>query len=137
MRAQFSKSVLWVGTIVLAFGLVTAVGQQSPPRENKGITTPKTIAMDLGPEIDGMQGRQLRLRVIKADPGGVIGLHSHKDRPTVLYVIQGNLTEYYEGGAVKEYREGDAWTKGKDATHWAENKGATPVVFVGADVLKP
>ena len=137
MRAQLTKSVLWVGTIVLAFGLGTAVGQQSPPRESKGVTTTKTITLDLGPELDGMQGRQLRLRVIKADPGGVIGLHSHKDRPTVLYVIQGSLTEYYERGDVKEYREGDAWTKGKDATHWAENKGTTPVVFVGADILKP
>ena len=137
MRAQVTRSVLWVGTVVRAFGLGTAVGQQSPPQENKGITVTKATTMDLGPEIDGMQGRQLRLRVIKADPGGVFGLHTHKDRPAVAYVLQGSITEYREGGYAKEFSEGDAWSEGKDVTHWAENKGTTPVVLVVADIMKP
>ena len=64
-------------------------------------------------------------------------LHSHKDRPSVAYIIQGTLTEHREGGATKEHPKGDAWSEGKETTHWAENKGQTPVVFVVADILKP
>jgi hypothetical protein len=32
-----TKSLVWSGTIVLALGLGTAVGQQSPPKEKKGV----------------------------------------------------------------------------------------------------
>jgi hypothetical protein len=54
------RRALWLTTLALAFGLGTAVGQQAPPTENKGFTTGSTTMIDLGPEIDGMQGRQLR-----------------------------------------------------------------------------
>ena len=77
-----------------------------------------------------MQGRQLRLRVLKLEPGGVIGLHSHKNRPAVAYPLQGTLTEHREGGRPKD-------TAGNDITHWEENKGKTPVVLVAADIFKP
>ena len=76
-----------------------------------------------------MQGRQLRLRVIKTEPGGVFGIHSHKDRPAVAFVMQGTLTEYREGGYVKEHGPGGTLSEGKDITHWAENKGTTPLVL--------
>ena len=79
MRALI-KSLVWSGAVVLAFGLGTAVGQQSPPKENRGLVTERTGALDLAGEIEGMQGRQLRLRLVKAEPGGVFGLHTHKDR---------------------------------------------------------
>jgi quercetin dioxygenase-like cupin family protein len=132
-----TKSVVWSGVIALAFGLGTAVGQQSPPKENKGVVIERTGTLDLAGEIEGMQGRQLRLRVIKAEPGGVFGIHSHKDRPAVAFVMQGTLTEYREGGYVKEYGPGGTLTEGKDVTHWAENKGTTPLVLLVADILKP
>jgi quercetin dioxygenase-like cupin family protein len=123
--------------LVAAFGLGTAVGQQSPPKENKGMAVDKTVARDLGGEIDGVQGRQLRLRLISLEPGGIIGIHSHKDRPAVAYVMQGTLTEHREDGTIKEHPKGDAWSEGKESTHWAENKGKTPVLLLAADVFKP
>jgi quercetin dioxygenase-like cupin family protein len=137
MILRLFKPVSVVLGLVVAFGLGTALGQQSPPKESKGQTVAKTAMIDLGPEIEGMQGWQLRLRVLKVDPGGVSALHSHKDRPSVAYVVQGALTEYREGGWVKAHPEGDAWSEGKDTTHWAENKGTTPVVLVVGDILKP
>jgi quercetin dioxygenase-like cupin family protein len=132
-----TKSLVWSGTIVLAFGLGTAVGQQSQPKENKGVVIERTGTLDLAGEIEGMQGRQLRLRLIKAEPGGVFGIHTHKDRPAVAFVMQGTLTEYREGGYVKEHREGGTLAEGKDTTHWAENKGTTPLVLITADIFKP
>jgi quercetin dioxygenase-like cupin family protein len=137
MAAWFRKPVVSVLALVVAFGLGTAVGQQSPPKENKGMAVDKIVVRDLGGEIDGVQGRQLRLRLISLEPGGIIGIHSHKDRPAVAYVMHGTLTEHREDGTIKEHPKGDAWSEGKESTHWAENKGKTPVLLLAADVFKP
>jgi quercetin dioxygenase-like cupin family protein len=126
--------VLGLGLVV---GLGPAVGQQAVPKENKGVNVGQTALLDLGAEIDQVQGRQLRLRVITIEPGGVVGIHTHNGRPAVAYIIKGSLTEYREGGYAKEWHAGDAWSEGKDVTHWAENKGPEPLVIVAADVFKP
>ena len=121
----------------LAAGLGKATGQQSAPTETKGMKASPPTAMDLGPEVEGVEGRQLRLRVVTLEPGGVIALHTHKGRPGVAYVLQGALTEHREAGWVKERKQGESWTEGKDVTHWAENKGSEPVVVLAVDVFKP
>jgi quercetin dioxygenase-like cupin family protein len=135
--SKTTKSAFWLTAVALAFGLGTAVGQQTPPKENKGLATEKTVTLDLGGEIEGMQGRQLRLRVLKLEPGGVIGIHSHKDRPAVAYLLDGTLTEHRDGGATKDHSKGETLSAGKDVTHWEENKGKTPAVLVAADIFKP
>jgi len=137
MIQRLVKPVSLLVTLAVGFGLGTAVGQQPPPKENKGLATEKTVTRDLGGEIDGMQGRQLRLRVLNLEPGGVVGVHSHQDRPAVAYVLQGTLTDHPDDGAIKEYPKGDAWSEGKTTTHWAENKATTPVVLITADIVKP
>jgi quercetin dioxygenase-like cupin family protein len=93
--------------------------------------------IELGPEIDGMQGRQLRLRLVSVEPGGVIAVHSHKDRPAVVRGLEGTLTEHREGGGGREYTEGENWAEGKETTHWAENKGTKPAVLIVGDIFKP
>ena len=123
--------------VAFIFGLGVAVGQQSAPSENKGVKVSPPTALDLGPEVEGMQGRQLRLRVITVEPGGVVAVHSHKDRPAVAYVLQGTMSEHRDGEGVKERHQGDSFAEGKDITHWAENKGDKPVVVVAVDVFKP
>jgi quercetin dioxygenase-like cupin family protein len=125
----------WSLGLVLGVGLGTATGQQSTPTENKGVSVGKTTVVDLGPEIAGMQGRQLRMRVITVDPGGHIRQHNHNDWPGVVYVLQGVATEYRGGGA-NEYRTGDMFTENKDTTHWFENKGTTPFILLVVDVFK-
>jgi quercetin dioxygenase-like cupin family protein len=135
-RWFFSVAIGLLG-LALGLGLGTAIGQQAPPTETKGQKIPMTISMDLGPEIEGMQGWQLRMRLIELEPGGVSAVHTHKGRPAVAHVLQGTLTEYREGGYVKEHPEGDKWSEGKETTHWAENKGTKAVVLVVADILKP
>ena len=127
----------WLVGWWLIVGLGPASGQQAPPTENKGLQSDVLATIDLGPEIDGMQGHQLRLRLITLEPGGVSGLHSHKDRPSVARVLQGTLTVYPQGGSAKEYKEGESRSEGKETTHWAENKGTKPVVLIVGDIFKP
>jgi len=38
--------------------------------ETKGVTVKLLSALDLGPEIEGMAGRQLRMRMVTVEPGG-------------------------------------------------------------------
>jgi len=133
---RFFKLAAWFVGFGLLAGLGSVIGQQAPPTENKGVTAGKSAVLDLGPEIDGMQGRQLRMSIVTVEPGGVVMLHSHKDRPDAVYILQGTLTEYREGGFIKERPEGTLSTAGKDVTHWAENKGTKPVVFIAADIFK-
>jgi hypothetical protein len=64
--------------------------EQAAP-EAKGVTVELLAAVDLGPEIEGMAGRQLRMRMVTIEPGGVFGpIHDHKDRPGTVYILQGS-----------------------------------------------
>jgi quercetin dioxygenase-like cupin family protein len=123
--------------IALAFGVGVAVGQNTAPTENKGVTVSQPTALDLSGEIDGVAGRQLRLRTVTLAPGGVVALHSHNGRPAVATVMQGTLTEHRDNGVVVERKQGESWTEGKEVTHWAENKGDVAVVVIAVDVFKP
>ncbi len=125
---------VWLLTLAVGFGLGTAVGQQSPPKETKGLDAKVMGTVDLGPDIPGLQ---LRLRMITFEPGGVVAIHSHKERPAFAYILQGTLTEFREGGHMKEYGPGGFITESRDVTHWAENKGMAKVVLVGVDIVKP
>ena len=126
----------WIAGGALAVALWPAEGQQAVPTENKGVKIEVLTTVDLGPEIDGMQGRELRLRRVTIEPGGIIGEHSHKDRPAVARVVQGTLTEHRSGGYVKNHPEGDNVSVGKDVTHWEENKGSKPTVLIVGDIAK-
>ena len=50
--------------VVLSWGPPVANAEDAAPKGNKGFTVSKTTTVDLGPEIEGMNGRQLRLRVL-------------------------------------------------------------------------
>lgn len=126
-----------VSGMTLAFAVGVAVGQNSPPTENKGVKVGAPIFLDLANEIDSVAGRQLRMRVVTLEPGGVVALHSHKGRPAIAYAVQGTLTEHLENGDVHERQQGESWTEDRNTNHWAENKGDQAVVVVAVDVFKP
>jgi quercetin dioxygenase-like cupin family protein len=66
--------------------------EQATP-ETKGVTAELLATVDLGREIEGMAGRQLRMRLVTIEPGGVFGpIHDHRDRPGIVYVLQGTIT---------------------------------------------
>lgn len=135
-RKHISGIAAGVVAVATAFGIGVAVGQQAPT-ETKGVKVSPPTFLDLAQEIDGVQGRQLRLRVVTVEPGGVVGVHAHAGRPAVAYVVQGTLTEHREDGSAKERQEGESWTEGKDTVHWAENTGNKPAMVVAVDVFKP
>lgn len=121
----------------LAFiaGSGNAGGQQPAAPATKGVNAQQLAAVDLGPEIEGMAGRQLRMRKITLEPGGFFALHSHKDRPGTVYILEGRITET-RNDVVKEYGPGDSWFENKETNHRVENKGTTPATFIAVDIFK-
>ncbi len=134
-KRRFIKITVWLLGFALGAGLGIAIGQQTPPAGNKGVSGALLQAVDLGPEIEGMQGWQLRLRKVTFEPGGVFGIHSHKDRPGVVYVLQGTVINHRDGAATV-YRAGDTWLENKETNHWVENKGTKPAVVIPCDIAK-
>jgi quercetin dioxygenase-like cupin family protein len=122
--------------MVMAFAVGVAVGESTPPSESKGIQASAPTFLDLAKEIDGVEGWQLRMRVVSVEPGGVVAVHSHNGRPAVAYMVQGILTEH-RNDTVQNHQPGETWTEGKGVTHWAENKGGETAVVVAVDVFKP
>ena len=104
--------------------------------ETKGISVKLLKTVDLGPEIQGMQGRQLRLRMVTMEPGGVFGpLHDHVDRPGVVYILQGTITDHRDGLAT-DYGPGVGWPEDSRTLHWLENRGTLPAVEISVDIIK-
>ena len=104
---NFTKTSLALGFIALA-GLAGAspavagqcpVGQQAANPLADRATMPKDVtddvlgSIDLGKEI-GVQGRDLRLRRLVVQPGGVVPFHSHEGRPALIITISGEITEH-------------------------------------------
>ena len=109
--------------------------EQTAP-ETKGVTVKLLAALDLGLEIEGMEGRQLRMRMVTIEPGGVFGpIHDHKDRPGMVYILQGTITDH-RNGVDKEYGPGVGWPEDKDTLHWLENRGTTPAVEISVDIVR-
>jgi quercetin dioxygenase-like cupin family protein len=114
----------------------TAMRTEQAGPETKGVTVKQLAAVDLGPEIEGMAGRQLRMRMVTFGPGAVFGpVHNHKDRPGMVYILQGTITDHRDGVA-KEYGPGVGWPEDKNTTHWLENRAATPAVEISVDIVR-
>jgi quercetin dioxygenase-like cupin family protein len=118
-----------------AFVMASTAQAQEAPKDNKGFTTLKSEVVDLGPEITGMEGRQLRLRLLRIEPGGHIGIHSHNDRPAVVYFLKGADTVHLGDGTSKVLKPGDTGSANHATTHWHRNDGQEDVLFIAVDIL--
>ena len=103
--------------------------------ETKGVTVTLLSTVDLGPEIVGMAGRQLRMRMVTIVPGGVFGpLHDHKGRPGIVYILQGTITDHRDG-VDTDYGPGVGWPEDRNTLHWLENKGDVPAIEISVDIV--
>jgi quercetin dioxygenase-like cupin family protein len=104
------------------------------PTMPKSVTDTVIGSVDLGPEI-GVNDRQLRTRRLVVQPGGVVPLHSHKDRPALIYTLSGSITEYSSAcGAPIEHKAGDISREADGLSHYWVNNGSVPAVLLSSDV---
>jgi quercetin dioxygenase-like cupin family protein len=104
--------------------------------ETSGVSMELLTRVDLGPEIAGMAGYQLRMRKFTIEPGGIFGpLHDHRGRPGTVYVLQGTITDHRDGVAT-EYGPGLGWPEDSTTLHWLENRGAVAAVEISVDIVR-
>jgi quercetin dioxygenase-like cupin family protein len=102
--------------------------------EARGVTVELLAAVDLGFDFPSMNGRELRMRRVTMEPGGVFGpVHDHKGRPGTVYVLQGTITDHRDGIAT-DYGPGVGWPEDHTTVHWLENRGTIPAVEISVDV---
>jgi len=114
----------------------SAMSSEQVAPETKGVVVKLLKTVDLGPEIEGLAGRQFRMRLVTIEPGGVFGpLHDHKDRPGIVYILQGTITDHRNGVAT-DYGPGVGWPEDRNTTHWLENRGTIPAVEISVDIVR-
>ena len=103
--------------------------------ETQGVVVDVLATVDLAREIGGLAGRQLRMRRVTIEPGGVFGpLHDHNGRPGTVYILQGTITDHRNGVAT-DYGPGVGWPEDRNTVHWLENRGTIPAVEISVDIV--
>ena len=104
--------------------------------ETRGVAVQTLATVDLADEIEGMAGRQLRMRLVTIEPGGVFGpMHDHVGRPGTVYILQGTITDH-RNGVDTDYGPGVGWPEDRNTFHWLENKGTIPAVEISVDIVR-
>ena len=137
------------GLAALAFAVSSPAGA-AEQKEISGLTGPKAPvgmaivelgAIKLGPEfpqIPEAENYLMRGRYVTVKAGGIVPIHSHKDRPAVTYVIQGEIVEHRsdQDGPILR-KAGDVTLDNKGLAQWWENKSGETVTLFVVDFLDP
>lgn len=128
------------GTAAPAFAGTCPAGKAGANALSGAATMPSKVTdnvlstVDLGPEIN-VSGRSLRLRKLVLQPGGVVPMHSHVDRPALIMTASGTVTEYSSSCLVPiVHKAGDVANEAGGISHWWKNTGNTVAVLYSSDV---
>jgi quercetin dioxygenase-like cupin family protein len=113
------------------------IGGLTGPTVTRGVSSIETLGViDLGEEFPAMQGRQMRARVFTIEPGGVIALHAHEQRPGYALILSGSIVEHRNdrnGPVVRN--KGDIAIEKSGVAHWWENVSGEVVRALVVDVV--
>lgn len=111
-------------------------GQKPGPTAPKGVKDVVRATTDLAKEPAMINGRLFRLRQLNMEPGGIVPWHSHNDRPAMIYIVSGEVTEYASNCAVPiVHKAGEVAPEKKGTSHWWSNHGKTPAVLISVDLF--
>ena len=101
-----------------------------------GVMENELAAIDLSKENVKLDQRRLRFRHMEIQPGGVVPLHSHADRPALIMVNAGEIYENSSKCLVPIlHRAGEISREYLGTQHWWKNEGKTTVVLTIADIV--
>lgn len=117
---------------------VLTTARDIPLRESVGVKR-ETLALV---DITGWRGAtdlRLRTRRLTIAQDGIIPTHAHDDRPSIVFILSGELIEHSSFCAVPVLHKAGEWTPefGPGHAHWWENKSGGPVVVLSSDVVPP
>lgn len=151
-RSSISRSI-WRGLAVaaaVAFAPLAANAGQCPANmvvpdgqgqpmntaKAKGVTDTVLTRIDLANEPVALKEHALRLRRLVIQPGGIVPWHSHTDRPAIITILAGTITEYRSTCKVPiVHRAGETTGEVKGTSHWWKNTGNRTVILLSADLF--
>jgi quercetin dioxygenase-like cupin family protein len=145
-RKLFAAAVA-VSAIIAGFTGTASAGECPADKVMAGATKPgpmepmkvtDTVVGDVKLDAYQIPGRELRLRKLVIQKGGIVPWHEHNKRPANIYVQSGTVTEYRSNCAVPiVHTAGDVVPEMGDIAHWWKNTGKTTAVLFSADILPP
>ncbi len=138
-----------VATLALVTPLTPALAGQCPAGKGgidvrsdpkmaaKGVTDTVLTTVDVAHEPAAISGRSFRMRRLVVQPGGIVPWHSHGERPAIIYIVQGEMTEYASTcSAPIVHKAGDATPELHSTSHWWKNTGHKTAIIISSDLLK-
>jgi quercetin dioxygenase-like cupin family protein len=118
-------------------GKLVADGQGQKPGATMpvGVTDTVLAKIDLAKEKVALPDHMLRMRRLVIQPGGIVPWHSHGDRPALIYIIAGEITEYASDCSVPVVHKAGDVSVDADLSHWWKNTGSKTVVLISADLF--
>jgi quercetin dioxygenase-like cupin family protein len=111
-------------------------GQKPGATMSQGVTDKVRASIDLSREKVALQSRQFRLRQLDIKPGGIVAWHSHEERPALIYIVKGTVTEYASNCAVPiVHKPGDVAAETHATSHWWKNTGKETAVLISVDIF--
>lgn len=116
---------------------VTTDGQKPGATAHKNVSEKLLGQIDLSKEKISVAGHHFRMRRLDIKPGGEVAWHSHGDRPALIFVVSGSITEYSSHCAVPiVHAAGDLSVEQGGLSHWWKNTSKKPVVLISADIAQ-
>jgi quercetin dioxygenase-like cupin family protein len=149
-RGRFGRSLLFAGAALGAsLAASAAIAGECPADQKKpnatapvdykpvGVTDTVIAMIDVEKEPANIKDRKFRMRKLTIESGGIVPWHSHQDRPAIIYIIDGEVTEYASNCAVPiVHKAGDVVAVTSEVSHWWKNLSDKTVVLISADLLK-
>lgn len=118
---------------------IAAEKKMEGPLVTQGLTGVETlVALSLANEFKGMEGQQLRARVLTFAPGAVVAVHQHEQRPGFAYILEGEMVEHRNDKKEPVIRRaGEVAIEWTGVSHWWENESSQEVKALVVDILDP
>jgi quercetin dioxygenase-like cupin family protein len=105
------------------------------PTKPVGVTDTVLEQIDLSKQMVKLDDHKLRIRRLEIQPGGIVPLHDHADRPALIYIVSGEITEFASDCKTGIVHKAGETSRDADLKHWWKNTGKKPVVLISADIL--
>jgi quercetin dioxygenase-like cupin family protein len=110
-------------------------GQQDQGLMAKDVTDTVLASIDLSKEMVAAQDHKFRMRRLEIQPGGIVPWHDHADRPALIYVVKGEITEYASTCTDPIVHKAGDVSVDSGRHHWWKNTGKKTVVLISSDIL--
>ena len=136
VSSTFALSAALAGECPADKRVADGQGQKMVNYGPKDVTDKVRASVDLAKEAPELPGRLFRLRELDVKAGGIVPWHSHDERPAMIYIVSGEITEYASNCAVPiVHKAGDVAPEGKGTSHWWKNNGKVSSKLISVDIF--